>query len=164
MSRFKFGVAAVKGPLESLPMTRVSVDGGSLLKHVVAALLQLTAEEAVEKISRLEVFTSYDFKGKAIITTADLEETICPASGTMVSVLSSYTFEVAQVPRPHPSCRCSISEPLAVPAASEASQSTRQVVDTSKVTMKLHIVLLQCHIVLVLPKWGYRAPTSCTTR
>ena len=78
MSRFKFGVAAVKGPLESLPMTRVSVDGGSLLKHVnvVAALLQLTAEEAVEKISRLEVFTSYDFKGKAILTTADLEETM----------------------------------------------------------------------------------------
>ena len=76
MSRFKFGVAAVKGPLESLPMTRVSVDGGSLLKHVVAAQLQLTAEEAVEKISRLEVFTSYDFKGKAILTTADLEETM----------------------------------------------------------------------------------------
>ena len=97
MSRFKFGVAAVKGPLESLPMTRVSVDEGSLLKHVVAALLKLTAEETVEKISRLEVFTSYDFKGKAILTTADLEETICPASGTMVSVLSSYTFEVAQV-------------------------------------------------------------------
>ena len=60
MSRFKFGVAAVKGPLESLPMTRVSVDGGSLLKHVVAAQLQLPVEEAVEKISRLEVFTSYD--------------------------------------------------------------------------------------------------------
>ena len=54
----------------------------------------------------------------------------------MVSVLSSYTFEVTQVLRPHPSCRCSISEPLAVPAASEASQSTRQVVDTSKVMMK----------------------------
>ena len=34
------------------------------------------AEEAVEKISRLEVFTSYDFKGKAILTTADLEETM----------------------------------------------------------------------------------------
>ena len=78
MSRFKFGVAAVKGPLESLPMTRVSVDGGSLLKHVnvVASLLQPTAEEAVEEISRLEVFTSYDFKGKAILTTADLEETM----------------------------------------------------------------------------------------
>ena len=76
MSRFKFGVAAVKGPLESLPMTRVSVDEGSLLKHVVAALLKLTAEETVEKISRLEVFTSYDFKGKAILTTADLEETM----------------------------------------------------------------------------------------
>ena len=57
-------------------MTRVSVDGGSLLKHVVAAQLQLTAEEAVEKISRLEVSTSYDFKGKAILTTADLEETM----------------------------------------------------------------------------------------
>ena len=54
----------------------------------------------------------------------------------MVSVLSSYTFEVTQVLRPHPSCRCSISEPLAVPAASEASQSTRQVVDTSNVMMK----------------------------
>jgi hypothetical protein len=39
-------------------MTRVNVDGGSLLEHVVAAQLQLTAEEAVEKISRLEVFTT----------------------------------------------------------------------------------------------------------
>ena len=50
-------------------MTRVSVDGGSLPKHVVAAQLQLAAEEAVEKISRLEVFTSCDFKGKAMLTT-----------------------------------------------------------------------------------------------
>ena len=110
------------------------------------------------------MFTSYDFKGKAILTTADLEETMSSFRDDGFRAVKLYTFEVTQVLRPHPSCRCSISEPLAVPAASEASQSIRQVVDTSKVTMKLdlHIVLL--HIVLVLPKWGYRAPTSCTTR
>ena len=68
MSRFKFGVAAVEGHLEFLPMARVSVNGGGLLKQVVAAQLQLTAEEAVEKISRLEVFTSCDFKGKATLS------------------------------------------------------------------------------------------------
>jgi hypothetical protein len=73
---FKFGISAVKGPQEVLPMTRLSVENQTLLKHAAAAALELSAEEAVERISRLEAFTSYDFGGKAVLQASDLEETM----------------------------------------------------------------------------------------
>ena len=70
------GVMAVKGPLEKFPMTRMKVDGQSLLKHVAAEALQCTSEEAAEKVCRLEAFSSYDFKGKAILTLDDLDTSV----------------------------------------------------------------------------------------
>ena len=55
----KFGVAAVRGPHEVVPMTRLKVEEASTALHVVADALQCTSAEAEEQISRLEVFTSF---------------------------------------------------------------------------------------------------------
>ena len=54
-------------------MARLSVESQTLLKHAAAAALGLSAEEAVERVSRLEASTSYDFGGKAVLQAPDLE-------------------------------------------------------------------------------------------
>ena len=54
----KFGVAVVRGPLEVVPMTRLSVDEASTALHVAADVMACTAIEAEEKVARLEAFTS----------------------------------------------------------------------------------------------------------
>ena len=55
----KFGVAAVRGPHEVVPMTRLKVEEASTALHVIADALQCTSLEAEEQISRLEAFTSF---------------------------------------------------------------------------------------------------------
>jgi hypothetical protein len=76
LNMFKFGVAVVRGPLEVMPMTRLLVEEGSTLLHVAADVLNCTATEAEEEVTRLEVFTSYGGDGKTHLGLADLTETM----------------------------------------------------------------------------------------
>ena len=56
----KFGVAAVRGPHEVVPMTRLKVEEASTALHVVADALQCTSVEAEEQICRLSDCSGYN--------------------------------------------------------------------------------------------------------
>ena len=86
----KFGVAAVRGPHEVVPMTRLKVEEASTALHVVADALQCTSLEAEEQISRLEAFTSFAGEGKTVLALDDLQDPISSFKSDGFKAIKAY--------------------------------------------------------------------------